>query len=192
MVRLPFGLCPINRALGGDSDKFADQACVRQIVRPQFPGNGAFLNDEDPPRERGDEVEVLLDQDHGEAALVAQALQHLDNLFDYRGLDALGRLVEQNETRFAAKAARERQELLLATRQRAAGPIEQRLEAWKFLEHFLDDLLLAAVLLGAAHAQIVVNREPGENFPPLRYIAEPEPRALIGFGRGHVVAIETC
>ena len=122
--------------------------------------------------------------------LVAQPLQDLDDLVDDRGLDTLGRLVEQDETRFAAKAARERQQLLLAARQRAAGPLEQRLEARKFLEHFVNDLLLAAVLLGAAHAQIVVDREAGENLAPLRHIAEPQPRTLIRLGGRHVVAVE--
>ena len=62
---------------------------------------------------------------HGEAALVAQALQHLDDLVDDRRLDALGRLVEQNQARLAAEAARQRQQLLLAARQCAAGPVEQ-------------------------------------------------------------------
>ena len=61
--------------------------------------------------------------------LGAQPLQGLDDLVDDRGLDALGRLVEQDQTRVAAQAARDRQELLLAARQRAAGAIEQRLQA---------------------------------------------------------------
>ena len=61
--------------------------------------------------------------------LVAQPLQGLDDLVDDRGLDALGRLVEQDETRVAAQAARERQQLLLAAGERAAGAVEQRLQA---------------------------------------------------------------
>ena len=114
----------------------------------------------------------------------------LDNLVDDRGLDALGRLVEKNEARLAAKAARDRQQLLLAARQRAAGAVEQRLEARKLLQHRRDGILLGAALLGAAHAQIVVNREAGENLAPLRHITEPQPRATIGLGRGHVVTVK--
>src|ERR1700722_14516085 len=114
MVGPPCYSCPLNRALRRDSDEFSDQICIGEIAWLQFPGNGAFLNDEDPLRERGDELEVLLHQNHGEATLGAQTLQHLNDLVDDRGLDTLGRLVEQNETRLAAEAARERQQLLLA------------------------------------------------------------------------------
>ena len=46
--------------------------------------------------------------------LVAQPLQGLDDLVDDRGLDTLGRLVEQDKARLAAKATRDRQQLLLA------------------------------------------------------------------------------
>jgi hypothetical protein len=40
----------------------------------------------------------------------------LDDLLDDRWLDALGRLVEQDEPGMAAQAARQRQDLLLAAR----------------------------------------------------------------------------
>src|SRR6202035_2906954 len=138
---LPFDCRPLNRALGGDSDKFSDETGIAEIARLHFPGDGAFLNDENPLRERGDEVEILLDQDHGEAALLAQPLQGLDNLVDDRGLNTLCRLVEKDETRLAAKAARDRQKLLFAARQGAAGTIEKRLEAGKFLQHRPDGVL---------------------------------------------------
>src|SRR5260370_24558244 len=147
MVFLPVIAARWIELLRGDADEFPDEACIAEIARLHLPGDHAFLNDEDPLRERGDEVEVLLDQDHGEAAVVAQPLQDLDNLLDDRGLDALGRLVEKNQTRFAAKAARDRQQLLLAAGKRAAGPIEQRLEAGKFLQHLRDGILLATCLL---------------------------------------------
>src|SRR5216683_2894607 len=187
---LPCDCRPLDRALGGDSDKFSDEACVAEIARLHFPGDGAFLNDENPLRKRGDEVEILLDQDHGQAAVVAQPLQGLDNLVDDRGLDTLGRLVEQDKPRLAAEAARDRQQLLLAARQRAAGTVEKHLEAGKLLQHRLDNILLRAGLCGAPHSQIVVNRKAGENLAPLRHIAEPESRPAIGFGRRHVVIVK--
>src|SRR5260221_1135894 len=114
MVRLHVSTARWFELVGGDSDKFSDQTWVAEILRPHFPGDGALLNDEDPLRERGDEVEVLFDQDHGQARVVAQPFQDLDNLIDDRGLDTLGRLIEQDEARLAAKAARDREQLLLA------------------------------------------------------------------------------
>src|ERR1700761_1159557 len=115
MVFLPV-IPPAGSGLGGDSDKFADETCVAEIARLHFPRDRAFLNDENPLRERGDEVEILLDQDHREPAVVAQPQQDLDDLVDDRGLNAFGRLVEKDKTRLAAKAARDRQQLLLAAR----------------------------------------------------------------------------
>ena len=55
-----------------------------------------------------DEVEILLDQDHGEPS-GPQTQQDLDDLLDDRRLDAFGRLVEQNELGSAAQAARQGQ-----------------------------------------------------------------------------------
>src|ERR1700676_5276277 len=159
MVFLPVITARWIELLGCDSDKFADESWIPEIVRLHLPGNRAFLNDENPLRERGDEVEVLFDQDHGKASSVAQLQQDLDNLVDDRRLDALGRLVEKDDARFAAKAACDRQQLLLAARKRAAGAVEKRLEAGKLLQHFGDGILLATCLLAASPAQIVVRSE---------------------------------
>src|SRR5712664_3504713 len=101
MVRLPVSL-PAGSGLGGESDKFSDKTWVAEIARLHLPGDRALLNDENPLRERGDEIEILLDQDHGESALIAQPQQDLDDLVDDRRLDAFGRLVEKNEARRAA------------------------------------------------------------------------------------------
>ena len=87
---------------------------------------------------RLDEIEVLFDQDDGETVAQAECLQPLDDLIDDRGLDAFRRLVEKHEFRPAAEAARNRQQLLLAAAQRAAGPVEQRFQARKLGEYGLD------------------------------------------------------
>ena len=81
-------------------------------------------------------------------------------------------------------------QLLLAARERTAEAIEKRLEARKLLQHGCDRISLRAALLAATHTQIVVNREAGKNLAPLRNIAETQPRALIGFGRGHIVTVQ--
>src|SRR6516165_3108877 len=147
-------------SLGVDSDELSDHARVMKIVRFHLLSDPALLNHENPLRQRGDEVEVLLDQDRCETAVVAQPLQGLDDLVDDRRLNALRRLVEQDEARPAAQAARDRKQLLLAAGQRATGTVEQGLQAWKFLQNLRNRLGLAARwLLHAAHAQIVVDGE---------------------------------
>src|SRR5450755_1793307 len=131
MARSPCHAARFNRALGCNTDKLSNQTRIGEIARLHFPGDRALLNDENALRKRGDEIEILLDQDHGEPAGGAQPLQGFDDLVDDRRLDAFGGLVQQYQPRIAAQAARDSQQLLLAARQGAAGAIEQRLEAGK-------------------------------------------------------------
>src|SRR6266481_9728249 len=101
-------------SLGGDSDKFPNETRIVEIARLHFPRDRALLNDQNSLRQRGDEVEILLHQNDGEPALCTQPLQRLDHFVDDRRLNAFRRLVEQNQAGFAAQAARDRQQLLLA------------------------------------------------------------------------------
>ena len=74
-------------------------------------------------RERGDEAEILLDQQDREVAPLADRLQRFGDLVDDRGLDALGWFVEQQDLRIAAQRAGEREQLLLDARLGAAKPV---------------------------------------------------------------------
>src|SRR5262245_63339120 len=103
--------------------------------------------------------------------------QHADQLLDDRGLDAFRRLVEEDQLRLAGEAARDGQELLLATAQRAAPAVEQGREAREGRQDRVDALLGAAA--GEAHPQIVANAEAGEDLAPLRHVAEAAPRARV-------------
>ena len=89
------------RALRCNADKFSDQACIAEFARRHFPGNGSLLDNQDALRERGDEIEILFDQNHREPAFGPQPLQGLDDLVDDGRLNAFRRLVEQNEARIA-------------------------------------------------------------------------------------------
>src|SRR3954447_9843533 len=97
MARSPSDQARSNRALRCDTDKLSDQTCIGEITRLHFPGDRALLNDENALRQRGDELEILLDQDHGEPALGAQPLQRFDDLVDDGGLNAFRGFVEQHE-----------------------------------------------------------------------------------------------
>src|SRR4029079_12611309 len=87
--------------LGGNSNKLSDKAGIAEIARVNLPRDLAFLNNQNPLRHCGDEIQVLLAKDQGQAAGVAKPLQRIDDLLDDRGLDAFRRLVEQHETRLA-------------------------------------------------------------------------------------------
>ena len=107
---------------------FFDQPPVVQAGGGQLGGDLALLHEQHPRRQSGDDLEVLLDQQNGEMPSLPEIAQMIDDLLDDRGLDAFARLVEQHQARPARQAARERQNLLLAARERAAGAVEQRRE----------------------------------------------------------------
>jgi hypothetical protein len=72
------------------------------------------------------EVEVLLDDDEREPVALAQAGEDLADLLHDRRLDAFRRLVEQEQPRRGDERAAEREDLLLAARERAALAVEER------------------------------------------------------------------
>src|SRR5258708_39831452 len=86
-----------------DADELADQVGIGQVLGGHLAGDAALLDDQHARRQRADEIEVLLDQHDGQAAAVTQAPQALDDLLDDRGLDALGRLIEQQPPGLAAE-----------------------------------------------------------------------------------------
>jgi hypothetical protein len=80
------------------------------------------------------------------------ARNRLDNFVGDRRLNAFGRLVKQNQTRLATQAARDREQLLLPVRRRAAGAVEHVLQHRKFLEHL--EIVSASVPAPAPCRQI--------------------------------------
>ena len=107
----------------------------------------------------------------------------LGDRLDDRGLDALGRLVEQQQARRLDQAAGERQELLLAARERAPCPLQQRLQPRELLQHLLDRAGSGTAFGGEREAQIVEHREPGEDLAALGHVAEAAARALVAGAR---------
>src|SRR5918993_5397508 len=114
------------------SGEFVQHLRFGNLFSRYLAGNAALVHDQHAIGERSDEVEILLDQHHGESVAEAQRLQPFDKLFDDRGLDAFGWFIKQHKLRSAAEAARNGQKLLLAAAERASKPSEQRLETGKF------------------------------------------------------------
>jgi hypothetical protein len=179
-----------SRAMG-EADELADDRDVGKVGGGDFARNRALLDDHHPLRQRGDEIQILLDQHDGKAgALALQRRQRVDDLVDDRWLDPFGRLVEENEPRVGAQAACQRQQLLLAARQRAAGPVEQPLEPREIGEHRIDGGDLVALRQGKAHAQIVAHRKSGKDLAALRHQTEAAPRPLMRRQPRHVLPVE--
>ena len=91
-----------------------------------------------PVRDRGREAEVLLDQQHGEAARLDLADGAADLLHDDRR-ETFGRLVQQQHLGTGAQDAGDRQHLLLAARQLGAlGGVRAFLQVGEQREDLLD------------------------------------------------------
>jgi len=66
-----------------ETHELADDLDVGEIGRRDLSGDGTLLNDHDALRERGYEVEVLLNQNDGEIRpLLSQRRQRVDDLVD--------------------------------------------------------------------------------------------------------------
>src|SRR5690606_10719634 len=120
--------------------------------------DAAVVDEVDPTRERKRHVDVLLDEDEAHAALGDGARQDGGELADDRGLDALGRLVEEEKLRARHQRAADGELLLLAARQAAAGGLpllgERR-------EDRVD--LVGAAGPEVAEEEVLLDRQLGED-----------------------------
>ena len=108
------------------ADEFLRPGRSASAVGRASPARCGPLDQQDAVGQRLDEVEVLLDQQDGQAARCAQRREALDDLLDDRGLDALGRLVQQDQPR--ARRTRQRASASSCCSppdERAAGAVEQ-------------------------------------------------------------------
>src|SRR5262249_29949646 len=85
-----------------------------------------------------DLLRMLLDDDGGQSLLAEQARERGQKFLDDDRRQALRRLVEQEKPRVGGKRAADRQHLLLAARQRAAGLPAAFLQPRKEAEHALQ------------------------------------------------------
>ena len=85
------------------------------------------------------EVEILLDQHDRHLAEVAQIGDRAPDILDDRGLDAFGRLVEQQEPRPHHQRAADRELLLLAAGEIAAAPAQHVVQHREQREHVVRD-----------------------------------------------------
>ena len=82
------------------------------------------------------EVEILLDQHDRHAALLAEVVDGAADILDDRGLDTLGRLVQHQQPGSGDQRPRDRELLLLATREVSAAPAQHGLQHGEEVEEF--------------------------------------------------------
>ena len=155
---------------------------VDDPVNPPVDHNG------DPVGDRRRHADVLLDDEHGDVARLAEPHQHLFHLGDDDRGQALRRLVHNEETGVEQQSARNREHLLLAARELPAAVVLALGEPRKRLVDALDGPGAAPRACG--EAQVLVDGERAPEPAPLRHIADAEPRDLSGRKGGELLAGE--
>src|SRR4051812_533524 len=135
-------------------------------------------------------VEILFDQHDGDVAEIAQIRDGSADVLDDRGLDALGRLVEQQQLWPHHQRAPDRELLLLAAGEIAAAPAEHGLQHREQRVHVVRNVLVLAPERAEAGLEIFLDRQKRKYLAPLRHEADALARALIGLQTRDIVAVE--
>src|SRR5262245_60162696 len=184
--------------MGGDSTsngQVLSDDVVAQIGGGSPRYDGALAHDGVGAGEAPRELEVLLHEEDGDAALL-DALDGALDLEDHVGLDALRRLVHQEKLGSGEEYAGDGELLLLAAREHTALARKELSELRKELEDLLDVLLSGAPVagrLGAAeesHAEGLGHAQIRKDLASLGHVADPAGRPLFRSKPSQVDAVE--
>src|SRR5262249_38881025 len=150
----------------------------------------AAAHHREPAAQLAGEVEILLDQDDRDLPEVAQIGDGAADILDDRGLDALGRLVEQEDPRPHHQRPADRELLLLAAGQVAAAPPEHLVEHGKEGEYVIGNRAVPALERRKTGLEVLLDREQGKDFAALRHVGDAAPGALARPEPGDVDAVE--
>src|SRR3954470_20008205 len=125
-------------------------------------------------------VEILFDQHDGDVAEIAQVGDRAADVLDDRGLDALGRLVEQQQLWPHHQRPADRELLLLAAGQIATAPAEHGLQHRKQREHVIRNVPVLALERAEAGLEILLDRQQRKDLAALRHEADALARTFIG------------
>ena len=138
-------------------------------------------------------VGVLLDDQDGEAVLLVQRANGVEDLTRDQGRKTERRLVQEQEARAAHQRAADREHLLLAAGQRAAALRHAFPQPRKQVEHALEGgcaIVLAREGGVRAHLQVLRHAHAREDAAALRRLRDSEPRDLVGCDLRDVASIE--
>ncbi|EGE57986.1 hypothetical protein RHECNPAF_3500035 [Rhizobium etli CNPAF512] len=134
---------------------------------------------------------ILLDQEHGEAFLLIELADRLENALDDQRREAKRRFVEQQELRTRHQGAADRQHLLFAARKRAAALGVTFLETRKERKDLLDVLgEVFEIVEAGAHLKVFQHRHAREDAASLRRLRDAQARNLVCRHLGDIAALE--
>src|SRR5450830_1281142 len=141
-------------------------------------------------RQRVGEVEILLAQQDADIAPLAQQPDHPFDILDDGRLDALGRLVQDDQLGLLQQRGGDRQLLLLAAGQVAAAPVQHLAQHGEQLQHLAADGRCRARRQGRhAHHQVFLHRQPGEDLAALRHVGDAGGGPLVRLVTRDVAAV---
>ena len=133
------------------------------------------------------EIEVLLDDQHRQAMLAAQLRERRADLLHDGRLDALTRLIQQQQPWVGNERAREGEDLLLATRERAAAAVEQCFQPREGVDDALHRLRFGLARIAAPRQAQVLERAQGrQDAAALRHVADAHACAAVSGQACHV------
>ena len=135
-----------------------------------------------------DQVDVLLDQQHRERVVAVEFRDHVRDLLNNGRLDPFRRLVEEQDARLTHQDPPDGEQLLL-TAAEGAGPLPAPLsQAGEPLIDPPKGSLGTPAADQLPHAQVLLDREPGEYAAPLGHIAHAQARTVACIRTGDVAA----
>src|SRR5712672_787987 len=174
--------------------------CLKRHLTTDFAGieiaaiagifHGAPVHDRKIVAELAGKVEILFDQHDRDVAEVAKIRDCPPDVLDDRWLNALGRLVEQQQFGPHHQRTPDGELLVLAAGQIAAAAPEHRLQHWKQREHVVRNIAVLALQRSEAGLEIFLHRQQRKNLAALRHETDAAPRPLIGPETRYVGAIE--
>ncbi|MGY4172898.1 hypothetical protein ACVIM8_006971 [Bradyrhizobium sp. USDA 4529] len=175
-----FGLrrCWLGVGLVGAMGADAEQPLLQLAVGCKAGGiddpvDPAIDHDGDVARHRRRHTDVLLDDQHGDVALIAEPQQHILDLGDDHGRKAFGRLVHDQEMRIGQQRTRDREHLLLAAGQLVAAVGLALGEAREGVVDSLDGP--GAAPQAAGKRKVLVDGQRPPQAAALRHITDAEP-----------------
>ena len=112
------------------------------------------------------DAEVLLDEQHRRQ--LGEPLEHAGDVGDERGRETLRRLVDEQHAVVVQERARDRDHLLLAAGERSGALLPALLE----LREELVDEVVARLCVALGEAEVLCDREAGEDVAVLRHVAD--------------------
>src|SRR5216684_1525434 len=150
--------------------------------------DAAIDHDCDGLRDRRRHPDILLDDEHRNVTVLAQARQHLLDLSNDDGREPFGRLVHDQEPRIGHQRARDRQHLLLAAGELGTAIVLALGQPRECVVDALDGPCAAPHSRG--HAQVFVDGERAPQAPPLRHVTNAKPGHLRRLQRQQVFAAQ--